>query len=581
MSMSAQAVAMSAPAVSTHESPHQALDKAIAEVSAHAEEWTRLDVSEKARLLRSLFPRLAAEAEGWVRAGCAAKGLNPDDVESAEEWLAGVDPTVRNVRLLAESLEAIAARGKPALGHGLEQRDDGRLEIEVFPASMLDKLQFAGFTARTFLEPGVTEEQARERQASWYARKDPRPSVCAVLGAGNVSSIPPMDVFYKLFAEGRVCVLKMNPVNEWVGPFLERALAPLVERGFLRVVYGGGQAGKYLVEHAGIDDVHITGSDKTHDLIVWGPPGPERERRKKAKDPVLKKSITSELGNVSPVVFVPGPYSESELAFQATSMASMITNNASFNCNAGKMMVLSKKWPQRERFLALLGERLARARPRKAYYPGARDRYQELTAGRARVEKYGEAGPDALPWTVIRDLDPTDKGERAFSTEPFCALVSEVSLDEADPAAFLAQATRFCNDTLWGTLNAAITIHPSQEKDPAIAAALAKAVDELRYGSIAINHWPALVYALTSPPWGGHPSSTLENIQSGLGWVHNTFLLEGIEKTVLRGPLTVSPKPVWFFDNKMAHQVGRKLVSMEASPSFLKLPGIVLSALRG
>ena len=68
-----------------------------------------------------------------------------------------------------------------------------------------------------------------------------------VLGAGNVSSIPPMDVATKMFVEGFVCILKMNPVNEWVGPYLERALAPLIDRGYLRIVYGGAEVGSYLL----------------------------------------------------------------------------------------------------------------------------------------------------------------------------------------------------------------------------------------------------------------------------------------------------------------------------------------------
>jgi aldehyde dehydrogenase (NAD(P)+) len=77
-----------------------------------------------------------------------------------------------------------------------------------------------------------------------------------------------------MFVEGSVAVLKVNPVNEWVGPFLERALAPLISRHFLSIVYGGAEAGAYLCQHAGIEDIHITGSNQTHDRIVWGPPIP-------------------------------------------------------------------------------------------------------------------------------------------------------------------------------------------------------------------------------------------------------------------------------------------------------------------
>jgi len=36
------------------------------------------------------------------------------------------------------------------------------------------------------------------------------------------------------------------------------------------------------------------------------------------------------------------------------------------------------------------------------------------------------------------------------------------------------------------------------------------------------------------------------DIQSGTGWVHNTTMLEGVEKAVLRHPLTIVPKPATF-----------------------------------
>ncbi len=46
-----------------------------------------------------------------------------------------------------------------------------------------------------------------------------------MLGAGNVASIPPMDALYKMFVDGNVCLVKLNPVNEYLGPFYEEALA--------------------------------------------------------------------------------------------------------------------------------------------------------------------------------------------------------------------------------------------------------------------------------------------------------------------------------------------------------------------
>jgi acyl-CoA reductase-like NAD-dependent aldehyde dehydrogenase len=183
----------------------------------------------------------------------------------------------------------------------------------------------------------VTRADAARRQAGFYRQRDPEGGVSLILGAGNVSSIPPMDVLSKLFVEGFVALLKMNPVNEWAGPILERALAPLVDAGYLRIVYGGADVGQYLVEHPSVDDVHITGSDQTHDRIVWGPPGPARAQRQASGEPLLTKPISSELGNVSPVAIVPADYADGELAFMAANLATMITNNASFNCNAAKV----------------------------------------------------------------------------------------------------------------------------------------------------------------------------------------------------------------------------------------------------
>ena len=56
-----------------------------------------------------------------------------------------------------------------------------------------------------------------------------------------------MDVLTKMFNEGKVCILKMNPVNAYLGPFLEEAFADAdpagLPRGGLRRRPGGGVPG--------------------------------------------------------------------------------------------------------------------------------------------------------------------------------------------------------------------------------------------------------------------------------------------------------------------------------------------------
>ena len=544
-----------------------------------ADTFARLSPAEKATLLRECKDALLAAAPAWVADGCRAKGL--DTSAAGEEWLSGPLPSVRMAYLLERSLDAIHRHGKPPLGTGTFTGPGGRLAVDMFPTSAFDRMLFAGYRGFAIMQAGIDTAEARRRQASFYDRRDPTGAISLVLGAGNVSSIPPMDVFTKMFIEGKVCVMKMNPVNAWLGSHLERGLEPLISRGFLRIVHGGADVGGTLVNDQRVSDVHITGSARTHDLVVWGPPGPERDRRKAMNTPLLDKPITSELGNVGPVAIVPHGYTDDELRFQARNLVTMITNNAGFNCNAAHVIITSSSWRQRERFFQLVAEVFATIPPRMAYYPGARERQTMLTAGRKRVDYFGEPRDGELPWALVRDVDPADTGDRAFHTEPFCGLATDTVLPSQGPMEFLDRATGFMNDILWGTLNACLIVPPSLEQDEQFKGALDRALIDLRYGTIAINHWPGIGYGSTSLPWGGHPSSSLTDVQSGRGWVHNTYMLEGIEKAVIRGPLRTQPAPVWFSDNHAAARIGPRLVEIQAYPAWRKVPGLVLTALRG
>jgi acyl-CoA reductase-like NAD-dependent aldehyde dehydrogenase len=579
--MTSASMEMSAGAKSAASTATGKLDELLGQLKEKARPFARLSAAERAALVEACIPRLMACADAWVDAACRAKGLRRDHPEASEEVFGGPMTTVRNLRWLAWSLREIAKSGKPTLGDKrFGSMRDGVTTVEVFPGDGLDGALFAGFSARVRMAKGMDRAAVIEKQASFYGKKEPEGGVSLVLGAGNVASIPPMDALYKMFVDGNVCIVKLNPVNEYLGPFYEQALAPLVEAGYLAFVKGGGDVGAYLVNHALVDDVHITGSDRTHDLIVWGPPGPERDKRIADKSPLLKKSITSELGCVTPVVIVPATFSEKELDFLSQNVATMMINNASCNCNAGKMLLTSKGWAQREAFLSKLRAVLKEVPSRKAYYPGAFDRYEHLVGGRSGVEAFGEKTSEKLPWTLITGLD--GKGEdKLFVTEPFCPILSEAVLDESDPVKFIEAATSFCNDKLWGTLSGIMVIHPSIEKDAAGSAAVDKAIAELRYGAVGVNCWTGVVYGMVTPPWGAHPSSTLENIQGGLGWVHNTFMLEGIEKVVVRAPVTVNPKPPFFATHKNAHVVAPKVLALEANPSWFKVPSIALSALFG
>ena len=313
---------------------------------------------------------------------------------------------------------------------------------------------------------------------------------------------------------------------------------------------------------------------------MWGPPGPEQAARRARNEPLLTKPITSELGAVSPVLVVPGPWDERRLAFQAESVAGAVTHNASFNCNAAKLLVTPRGWGLRGRFLDLLMAAMAKAPARRAWYPGAAERYRALTAGRAGLRTSGPAPEGTLPWTLLPDLDAASP-DVAFTTEPFCALLSETSVGSPDPLEYLEAATAFANDRVWGSLSCTVLVHPATAADPTTGPAVERAIRRLRYGSVNVNVWAGYAFAIGSAPWGAFPGHTLRDVGSGIGFVHNTSMLTGIEKCVLRQPAWNLPKPVYFPSHRTAQVVGRRLVELESGGGWASVPGVAAAAVMG
>jgi aldehyde dehydrogenase (NAD(P)+) len=555
------------------------LDRAVARVAEGARRWAGEGLPARIELLDALRRGYARVAAASVAAGCRAKGIEPGTPLEGEEWASGPATVLRLLRLLRTSLAALGAGDAVPTGP-IGRTIDGRLAVGLFPRDGVDRLLLRGARVEVHCLPGLTAGRLAAACGGFPRHPDHHGRVALVLGGGNIASIPATDVLTKLFNEGKACVLKMNPVNAYLGPFLEEAFAEAVRRGCLAVVYGGAETGAHLCAHPGIDEIHVTGSDKTHDRIVWGPPGPAREARRARGEPLLEKPITAELGNVSPVLLVPGPWTPAQLRAQARDVAGYATMNASFLCNAAKVLVTPRGWAGRERFLGYLAEELARVPPRLAYYPGAPERWELLTAGRERLQTFGRAGDGRLPWALLAGLDPAAADEPLFVEETFCPILAETAVGSPDPRDFLEAAVAFANDRLWGTLSASLLVPPGGFAGPA-AAAVEEAIVRLRYGTVAVNAFPGVSYALASPPWGGYPGATLADIQSGRGFVHNSALLAGIEKAVLRHPAAAWPPPPYVPGRRAFRGMMRRLAAYEAEPSFAKVPGLVLAALGG
>jgi hypothetical protein len=570
----AESPGSSAPPVDT-----AALDTAVRHVADHAATWAATPAAARADLLDRVLADTMAAQDGWLVAACRAKGFEPGSVEAGEELFAGVGTLVRMARLLRDALRDIAATGTPRFAGPVTVAADGRVHVRVFPHSAFDRVVFPLTTAEVVMAPGVTADSLVATQAEAYADPAAHAGTALVLAAGNVASLGPRDVLSKLFVEGKVVVMKANPVNDYLVPHWGRALGALVEAGVLAIVDGGAAVGQYLTGHALIDEVHITGSDKTYDAVVFGT-GEDGARRKAADEPVLDKPVSAELGNVSPVIIVPGRWTAAELQYQAEHVATMLVNNAGFNCLAARVIVTHAGWPQRDAFLGALTQTLAHLATRRAYYPGAAERRAAFVAAHPEAEELGSGPPDALPWTVIRGVPPGHTGDICFNVESFCGEVAETALTAPSVAAFVDAATAFCNDVVWGTLSATILVSPATLKDAAVAGAVERAVADLRYGAIGVNVWHAMAFAIGTTTWGAYPGHPRSDIQSGSGVVGNAAMFGRTEKSVVRGPFRARPKPPWFATATGSYEVMRRSVAFEAAPSASKIPALLLSALK-
>jgi hypothetical protein len=536
-----------------------------------------LSLERRIDLCRSCVETLMPTVDDWIDAGARGKQCpNRIDV-MAEELLSGPLIAVRLLRLLEQSFSDLLLYGHTRLPQAealpYERRIHGKSMLPIFPTlSLWDRLIFRGISADAIL---MEQADPRKRHSDLYRQlQDTSVSkISLVLGAGNVSSVPFSDAIHKSLVCGHQVILKMNPVNAYLKPIFERAFAPLFQEGLLVAIEGDSQVGQALVDHPDVDDVHLTGSAHTHDRIVWGDDPQEILARKEAGTPRLTKPVTSELGNVSPWIIVPGVYSTKELTSQAMHLAASITNNAGFNCLATRVIVTCQNWPQRREFLRLLQQNLQSIPKRPAYYPGALERYRRFTQTNIDPDDSG-----CLPYRLL-ESQSIDQNPLVFQEESFTCVCVETPLASQTASQFLDEAVALCNLRLPGTLCASVSFPKLfvEQKRRIISQALGT----LRYGCVSVNQWSALAYSLLTPPWGGAPGASLEDAQSGIGQVHNTYLLERVEKTILYGPLVNFPKPVWFPGHRNALRVGRELIGLYHQPSNYRLMKLFQHALMG
>ena len=538
------------------------IDPAIDTLIQHKKEWLVVALPQRILYLQKCMASVQLASSSWVAAAVRAKGQEPVDLLSSEEWVAGPMATLLYLRTMLRTLQAL---GQPVATRTVNEQ----LVATVFPDQLMDRLLWPGYRGEVWIAPGEPASQGNCCQPGTSGK------IALVLGAGNIAAISILDSLHKLLVENQVVILKINPVNEYVGKFITEVLQPLITDGFVAVVYGDGEVGSYLCQHPAINTVHITGSHHTHDAIVWGAMPTEQCERRANNQPLLNKPITSELGCVTPVLVVPGDWSDQDLRWQARHVASMVVHNASFNCTAAQVVVFARGWSQRQLFLDYLRSELAQAPPRQAYYPGAAERYQAFLDQYPQAEVLGSQD-SAVPWTLIPDV-PAQAGELALTTEAFCGVLAEVSLDVSNAADFLEQAVDFANENIWGSLSCVMLIDKKTQRSH--QAILERSIGNLRYGSIGVNIWTGANFAMPAMTWGAFPGNSIAEVESGIGVVHNAYLFEHPQKSIVYAPFRMLVPPVYLIGARNVLKIARCYGDLQVRPSLWNLLRVLVANL--
>ena len=540
------------------------IDRFITTLRTKSKEFNSISNVQLASMLEETISNIKEVAFFWATICSDNKGTTKTPAEG-EEWLGGPFASVLATQYYIKSLT----------------NDDDLVEkkynseensYKVFPNSFTERITFPFIDAKVIFNKSMSFEDINKYRG-FSKRYDIDPSITLVLGAGNFSSIPYLDVLYHLITRKSVILLKLNPVNEYLKPVFEKVFQSFIERGYIIVTTGNIDESKYMAKHPGINHIHLTGSDKTFEDIVYGRELTEKERKSKSLSKINNKPITSELGNVTPIIIHPGKWSTSDIKYQARKIVTAKLNNNGFNCIAAQVVVLPDGWGQTETLIKFVKHYMSKAKERKAYYPESIERLEKLEKdkGYERVNSLSCVTPH-----LTREIKAYSKFEidEVWSSTIYFKKIEYTSIED-----FANKAIDYCNDELWGNLGVSVIIKDHDRKFNKHITNLY--IDKLNYGTVAINEWAAIGYIIPQLPWGGFPGNRDNDIQSGQSVVHNSMLFESPLKGVVNTKFRISRiiDPPWFVTNKKARRLFKNLTYYQIHNSNINFLKLIFAAL--
>ena len=540
------------------------IDRFITTLRTKSKEYNSINNVQLASMLEETISNIKEVSFFWATICSDNKGTTKTPAEG-EEWLGGPFASVLATQYYIKSLT-----NDDDLSEKKYNSEEN--SYKVFPNNFIERITFPFIDAKVIFNKSMSFDDINKYRG-FSKRYDIDPSITLVLGAGNFSSIPYLDVLYHLITRKSVILLKLNPVNEYLKPVFEKVFQNFIERGYIIVTTGNIDESKYMANHPGINHIHLTGSDKTFEDIVYGRELTEKERKSKSLSKINNKPITSELGNVTPIIIHPGKWSTSDIKYQARKIVTAKLNNNGFNCIAAQVVVLPDGWGQTETLIKFVKHYMSKAKERKAYYPDSIERLEKLEKdkGYERVNALSCVTPH-----LTREIKAYSKFEieEVWSSTIYFKKIEYTSVED-----FANKAIDYCNDELWGNLGVSVIIKDHDRKFNKHITNLY--VDKLNYGTVAINEWAAIGYIIPQLPWGGFPGNRDNDIQSGQSVVHNSMLFESPLKGVVNTKFRISRiiDPPWFVTNKKARRLFKNLTYYQIHNSNINFLKLIFAAL--
>ena len=541
------------------------IDRNISKLRVNSSEFLNLDKTTLIALLNQTIENIKAISYYWATLASEKKGILNKSKEG-EEWIGGPFACIYAIQYFIDSLQNED-------GLNISNFDDSKKSYKVFPTKTIEKLLFPFLEGEVRFGKNLSFEQINEFRGFANRFKNNKSKITLILGAGNVSSIPVLDALFHMIAYKSVIYMKLNPVNDYLLPIFTQVFEPFISRGYMIITEGDMEASKYLAQHEGFHHTHLTGSNFTYENIVYGKILNDKERSVKTLPKVNKKPITTELGNVTPIIVHPGNWSRSEIKHQAKKIVTAKLNNSGFNCIAAQVIVLPKDWKHTQKLKDDILFYLKKVGDTTSYYPGASENLDQLL----ETENYEQINNLSCntPFLVSDlDLEKEYANKEVWSTALYFKEIPYTSNEN-----FCSNSIEYVNNELWGNLGVTVLIKNHKKKTN--QSILNDYVENLKYGTVAINEWSALGFVIPTLPWGGYPGNKDNDIQSGQGYVHNSLLFESPQKGVVYSRFRLSPiiDPPWFVTNKKAHRIFKNLTYYQATKSKINLVKLIFSTL--